>query len=183
MRCGRVRNFLAACAMTTCGLFAVPGANAQDRPAATVCSADEVVRMNSDVLAWLYQQGHIAPLPSGKLRGTAIVLPGSRRAPLLSKGSRFVWQGKVVRNEDGTAVNKFFGVRAVKADVYEGTSWMDGKPALVLDYRERSLVYSKIRDEIRQVGPGLYLGVMYKEACPRPEIQRYFLLETETCCE
>jgi hypothetical protein len=31
----------------------------------------------------------------------------------------------------------------------------------VLDYSQTSLVAKHIRDEIRQIGPGMYLGVVY----------------------
>ena len=34
-------------------------------------------------------------------------------------------------------------------------------PAIILDYSKTSLVAGMIRDEIRQVGPGVYLGQVY----------------------
>jgi hypothetical protein len=38
---------------------------------------------------------------------------------------------------------------------------MDGREAIVLDYSVSSLPFRAIRDEIREVAPGLYLGVVY----------------------
>jgi hypothetical protein len=38
---------------------------------------------------------------------------------------------------------------------------MDGKECIVLDYSETSLVARWIRDEIRQIGPKMYLGKVY----------------------
>jgi hypothetical protein len=54
-----------------------------------------------------------------------------------------------------------FGLKAIIASVYKGPSWLDGKECIVLDYSETSLVASHIRDEIRQIEPGLYLGKVY----------------------
>ena len=54
-----------------------------------------------------------------------------------------------------------FGVKAIVAKVYKDKSWLDGKECIVLDYSETSIVAQWIRDEIRQVGPTLYLGKVY----------------------
>ena len=43
---------------------------------------------------------------------------------------------------------------------------MDGQPATILDYSETSHLYANYRDEIRQVGPGLFLGAMYSRTTP-----------------
>ena len=47
------------------------------------------------------------------------------------------------------------------AEVYKGESWFDGKECIVLDYSKTSIVASRIRDEIRQIGQGMYLGIVY----------------------
>jgi hypothetical protein len=49
----------------------------------------------------------------------------------------------------------------VIAKVYQGDSWIDSKPCIVLDYSETSMVAHWIRDEIRLIGPKLYLGNVY----------------------
>jgi hypothetical protein len=146
-------------------------------------SACEVLRMCPEELAALYQSGSAATLPDGRLRGTAIVRPGTTAGPATSRVARFVWQGKIIDNTCGTGVNKFFGVRAVRAQVAAGESWMDSKPATILDYRGSSRVYAHMRDEVRQVAPDLYLGLMYKQTCCGPKLQMYFLLEPLCCCE
>jgi hypothetical protein len=55
------------------------------------------------------------------------------------------------------------GEKAIRAKVYIDESWFDGKPAIILDYSKTSLVAHWVRDEIRQVYPGLYLGIVYWE--------------------
>ena len=50
---------------------------------------------------------------------------------------------------------------AILAKVYKDMSWLDGKECIVLDYSDTSLVAQWIRDEIRTIGPGVYLGKVY----------------------
>jgi len=138
--------------------------------------------MCPEELESVYRNGRVPTIPAGKVRGTAIPSPGSSFTPARSNATKVVWQGKVFDSCCGTATNKFFGVRAVKANVYSGESWMDSNPALILDYRQTSLVYRDVRDEIREVGPGLYLGAMYEQHCCGPRLKMYFVLEAPSCC-
>ena len=63
-------------------------------------------------------------------------------------------------------VNKLtpFGVRAVRAKVYIGDSWLDGNKAIIFDYSKTSFIAQGIRDEIREVEPGVYLGKVWWRA-------------------
>ena len=54
-----------------------------------------------------------------------------------------------------------FGLNAIVAKVYKDKSWLDDKECIVLDYSQTSLVAHWIRDEIRLIQPGLYLGKVY----------------------
>jgi len=40
-------------------------------------------------------------------------------------------------------------------------SWYDGKPCIVLDYSKTSIVAHLVRDEIREIAPGVYLGLVF----------------------
>lgn len=144
-------------------------------------SVDQLLQLGPAELDSLYQQCPVAPLPAGKVRGRALLFPGTRLARPASKAARAVWQGKVFDPAKPGAVNRFFGLRMIRADVYQDQSWMDGQPCLVLDYSQTSRVYARYRDEIRQVAPGLLLGVMYdrKSKTPTPEITMYFALECQ----
>ena len=77
--------------------------------------------------------------------------------------SHFAWQGKVFDAKNGVLRNKILplGLNAIIAKVYKGQSWLDDKECIVLDYSETSLVARWIRDEIRQIGPKMYLGKVY----------------------
>jgi hypothetical protein len=133
-----------------------PAASAGDPPR----DMADLVRMSKYELDALYLASPPAPVPSGYVPGRAIKSPGSRFTAANARMTRLVWQGKVFR-DDGTMVNRVFGgATAIPADVFFGESLMDGKPALVLDY-SRSKLWPNVRDEVREVSPGLYLGVMY----------------------
>jgi hypothetical protein len=150
------------------------------------CAAGITIRnllcMSCEELEATYRGGTAPQALSGKFRGTVIVAPGSRANLTMSHASRLMWQGKVFAPNCGLAVNRFFGVRVVKGQVAPGESWMDGGPALILDYRQTSHIYANVRDEIRQIAPGLYLGAMYEESCECARFKMYFVLES-TCCK
>jgi hypothetical protein len=108
-------------------------------------------------------------IPDGESDGTAIVAPGHDVSDLIARFVHlFTWKGKVFERDDADPSRGFLknrllplGHKAIVAQVYHGESWLDGKPCIVLDYEHTSIVAQWIRDEIRQVSPGLYLGVVY----------------------
>ena len=67
------------------------------------------------------------------------------------------------RPDRGVLKNKIhpLGHHAIEANVYKDKSWFDGKECIVLDYSKTSLIAKKIRDEIREIQPGFYLGIVY----------------------
>lgn len=142
-------------------------------------NASSLVQMSQPELDALYRQGTAVGLPAGRVRGTALLAPGTRRNGLMATGTRLVWQGKIIDPANGVATNRFFGLPVVRGQLYEGPSWLDGAPALILDYSRTSKVYARNRDEIRQVAPGLYLGLMYARATPQPNLKMYFVLQVE----
>jgi hypothetical protein len=100
-------------------------------------------------------------IPDGESKGTAIIGAGSSLTPEIAGFiNYFVWQGKIFDARAGLLKNKIlpFGVAAIVARVYKGESWLDRKECIVLDYSQTSLVAGWIRDEIRMIEPGFYLG-------------------------
>ncbi len=144
---------------------------------AQVVTATDLLRMSAPELETLYRQGAAAGIAPGRVRGTALLAPGTRRNAAMAAGTRLVWQGKVFEPGEPMAVNRFFGLPIVRAQVYQDASWLDGAPALVLDYSRTSRVYARYRDEIRQIGPGLYLGLMYDRSERQPALRMYFVLQ------
>ena len=146
---------------------------------AVAVTLDQVLQMSPSELDSIYRQGTAAAIPEGRIRGTAILSPGTRRTRALSRGARLMWQGKVIEPGQTSAVNRFFGLRIVRGQMYEGPSWLDGQPSLVLDYSQTSRVYANNRDEIRQVAPGLFLGLMYDRTTAPPGLAMYFALDSQ----
>ena len=163
-------------ALSLCLLVAVNGRSVAADPLAAA-SPPDLVRMSRCDLEALYRSAAIGCPPSGVTRGRAIVNPGSRMTVPTSKIIRVLWQGKVF-TDDGMMVNRVLGMRAVLAHVYAGDSWLDGRPAVVMDYCGASKLFPNVRDEIREIGPGLYLGVTYLRREAGPQLAAFFTLET-----
>jgi hypothetical protein len=159
-----------------CGSIGTGNARGQS-PAPTV-ALDQLLRMSPAELDALYHQGTAVAIPPGRVRGTALLAPGTRRNRPLARGTRLIWQGKIIDEGQTTAVNRFFGIRMIRGQLYQGPSWFDGAPTLVLDYSETSRIYARNRDEIRQVAPGVFLGLMYDRTTTPPRLSMYFALET-----
>ncbi|APW40411.1 hypothetical protein RD110_01765 [Rhodoferax koreense] len=124
----------------------------------------QLLAMNQTQLDDLFRESPAGDIPNGSAKGTAIIAPGTRYSESIADIiNHFGWQGKVFDAEKGVLKNKVlaFGFEAIIARVYKDTSWLDGKECIVLDYSETSLVAHWIRDEIRLIGPGFYLGKVY----------------------
>ncbi|WP_411726229.1 hypothetical protein [Methyloglobulus sp.] len=134
--------------------------------------------MNATVNTWLsktreelddiYSKAKPGNIPTGDMHGTAI-LAGSIFAKLVAfLAGVFAWQGKVFdlfcpKGDAGLLVNKItpFSLTFIVAKVYRDKSWLDGKDTIVIDYSKTSFVAQVIRDEIREVEPGVYLGKVW----------------------
>jgi hypothetical protein len=165
--------------MTAFFLHSTSGTAARAQAETSALSAQRLVQMSGPELDALYRQGTSVGMPPGRVRGTALLAPGTRRNAALARGTRLVWQGKVFEPAEALAVNRFLGLPMIRAQVFQDQSWLDGAPALVLDYSRTSRVYAQYRDEIRQVAPGLFLGLMYARTSPQPTLRMYFALESQ----
>src|SRR5258705_289320 len=103
-------------------------------------------------------------IPNGEAKGTAIISPGTEFSPEIGAFiSHFVWQGKIFDAKSGTLRNHItpFGLTAILAKVSKGKSLLDRKPCIVIDYSQTSAVAHWVRDEIRQIAPKTFFGVVY----------------------
>jgi len=126
----------------------------------------QLLQMSQAQLDELFTSSPAGDIPDGEAEGTAIIAPGTTYSPQIASFiNHFAWQGKTFDAAKGVLKNRILllGFSAILAKVYKGTSWLDGKECIVLDYSETSLLAHWIRDEIRQIGPGKYLGVVYWE--------------------
>ena len=116
----------------------------------------------------IYRNASPGEIPRGDTRGTAI-LTGSLFSRMVAAFARlFAWQGKVFDifcpdGDAGILVNKItpFSLTFIIAKVYRDSSWLDGKETIVIDYSSTSFFAKVIRDEIREIEPGVYLGKVW----------------------
>lgn len=149
------------------------------------CAAADIVLKRIEDLALctpeqldlLFASGNISAIPTGRLYGLPLVRPGKSGAVMSSKMGRLAWSGKNVQNDASSAVNTFFGLSMISADVRIEPSRRDGRPAMVLDYSQKSLLYQNVRDEVREVMPGIYLGYMHDVRDAQPVAKRWFAFQ------
>jgi hypothetical protein len=124
----------------------------------------DLTRMSQAELDDLFRTSPLGDIPDGDAQGTAIVAPGTEiEGPTLWLARWWAWRGKVVDRPRATLLNKVgpLGWHLIRASIYIAPSWFDNKPAIILDYSKTSLVARSVRDEIREVSPGLYLGIVF----------------------
>jgi hypothetical protein len=126
--------------------------------------ANQLLAMSQTQLDDLFRASPAGPIPNGPAEGTAIIAPGTKYSmPIAQVINHFGWQGKVFDAEKGVLKNRItaFGFEAILAKVYKTPSWLDNKECIVLDYSETSILAHYVRDEIRLIGAGFYLGKVY----------------------
>lgn len=134
--------------------------------------------MNSTVKNWLsmsveeldeiYSNAELGDIPLGDTHGTAILAGSFLSKSVAALARLFAWQGKVFdlfcpRGQAGILINKIsaLSLTFIVAKVYVDKSWHDGKETIVIDYSTTSFVAKAIRDEIREIEPGVYLGKVW----------------------
>ena len=132
-------------------------------PERTLTARDLLARTTVELDA-LFQDSPAGPIPRGRSQGTIIAGPGRFFAAPLSRvlGLLF-WHGKQFHPETSDLHNLISpaGIQAIRARTFEQGSWLDDRPCVVLEYAQTSTVAGWIRDEIREVSPGVYLGLVW----------------------
>lgn len=115
----------------------------------------------------------------GELRGRMLAFRGTdhgrifRLVATLGASARFPWRGKTLTARsatDGAGINRMTIPGVGPGDLFPfktkfDASALDGKPCVFIDYDhpENPVYIRAIRDEVRQVSPGLFFGpVMLK---------------------
>jgi hypothetical protein len=127
---------------------------------------NQLLQMTTPQLDALFTNAPVGDIPNGEGKGTAIIGAGTVFTPVIASFiNHFGWQGKVFDAKAGLLRNLIgpFGIAAIVAKVYKGPSWFDNKECIVLDYSQTSIVAGWIRDEIRMIEPGFYLGQVFGE--------------------
>jgi hypothetical protein len=115
-------------------------------------------------LGEIFRTGVAGAIPDGRGKGTVLLGTGGRAAPVAAVLCyALAWRGKVVNARQGRLKNILtpLGIQAIEAAVYKQDSWYDGETCIVLDYSKTSLLARMIRDEIREIAPGVFLGLVF----------------------
>ena len=166
-----------SCIVLICAFAICREGRAQDA-ACVPRSLEELTQMSYPDLEQLYRSAPAGTIPCGYTCGRAIYCLDKPLNGVRSKVTRLVWHGKDF-HDDGTLVNQWSGFKAIRARVCYDQSWLDSGPAIIMDYSGTSLVWRDVRDELREVAPGLYLGVMYRRRAAGPKFVTYFALEAQ----
>lgn len=165
------------------------GAAARDAVAPT--TLDVLLDLDADALRRLYEGARVPRITdvSGDLRGRMLAIPALRE-PLaavpraLARQGFFPWRGKsfLPHSEDrGEGINRVFmdRLRLFRFETFIGRSRAGDFDAVQLDYDKpgNPFFIRAIKDEIRELRPGLYLGQAYVELRGAAHLGLYFGLE------
>ncbi len=130
-----------------------------------VMTSEDLLNSSPAELDALYRQAPIGPIPDGVAEGHVLFIADTPVNRLITSSvNALAWQGKVFFRDKGYLLNlvSAFRLRLVKATLSRGESWFcPREEAIILDYSKTSFLAQKIRDEIREVAPGLFIGQAY----------------------
>ena len=162
--------------------MARPARSIRPPTASEVHRLDDLLALSPDRLSALYAGASVPRLDlvSGDLRGRMLAWPNLARGPVAgllrrwAASSRFPWRGKSFTpgDEKGEGINRVFldRLRLYRFETFIGRSRAGDFDALQLDYDrpQNPFFIRPIRDEIRELSPGLYLGQAWLEIGARP---------------
>lgn len=160
-------------------------------PAAGPASLDDLAAMKPAALhaAYLAARTPVLHLMDGHLVGRMLAIPAVPRwlGGLLRRFAawrRFPWRGKsftaAADGRRGEGINRVFGDhnprRWFRFDTFVAPSRAGAFDAVQLDYDNPGNpgFIRAIKDEVREVAPGLYLGIAYLMWRGRPRLVLYF---------
>ena len=130
----------------------------------TAADPSSLVDETADALGELFGAGTAGAIPDGRGKGTVLLGTGGRLTRVAAAVCyALAWRGKVVNARQGRLRNILtpLGIQAIEAAVYKQDSWYDGETCIVLDYSKTSLLARMVRDEIREIAPGVFLGLVF----------------------
>jgi hypothetical protein len=151
-------------------------------------SLDELLDYDADALAVLYRSARVPHLPDvrGDLRGrmlatTVLKGPAARGARAFAASDVFPWRGKTFSPKDalrGEGINRVVVDRfkLYRFETSIARSRFGDFDALELNYDlpENPFFIRPIKDEIRELSPGLWLGQAWLDVGRAPRLVLYF---------
>jgi hypothetical protein len=166
-----------------------------DRIPALPRTLDDLAALDCDALAALYRSAVTPAIRdlAGDLRGRMLAVRGTGRRLLallraFAAWRFFPWRGKSFQPLSGTrgeGINRVFSDRKPRRWFRFETSIAPSRAgdfaAFQLDYDnpENPFFIRAIKDEVRQVSPGLFLGQAYLVLFGKPRLALYFALRDQ----
>ncbi|HEX8791362.1 MAG TPA: hypothetical protein VF765_10470 [Polyangiaceae bacterium] len=155
-------------------------------------SLEDLVYLGPEDLAHLYRTAETPRLSDldGDLGGRMLALPRAGRSlasvvRTLGAWDRFPWRGKSFRSTDdahGEGFNRYVTgrIHLHRFTTSIGASRAGDFDAVQLDYdrRDNPFFVRRIKDEVRAIEPGLFLGTAWMTGQGRPRLACYFGLTT-----
>jgi hypothetical protein len=160
-----------------CGKWAASGVRAEEPsccPPPITCLA-QLKGLGLHELEEVFASAPGCAVPVGFGRGEVLLRTDARHARMKARMTNCVWKGKRFA-EDGSFTNQWAGFRALHSCLAVGPSWLDEMPCVILEYPEGTPLFGNTRDELREVAPGLWLGMWYDRQ-PCPKLRGFFALQ------
>ena len=133
-------------------------------------SMQQLQGLSYDQLMAMFLKADIGNPLRGPAKGKVLVLTDRHLPRIKAKVFNTFWHGKSAQ-DDGYLVNRWVGGHQWLDTTHTiGNSWVDNKPAMVVEYAPGTPLFANFRDEIREIAHGLYLAILY-ERCPCPRIK------------
>jgi hypothetical protein len=144
---------------------------------------DQLQRMSPAELDALFRQSELGKPFAGVYKGRLLYLTDKNLPKVKVRLANIPWSGKMAR-EDGYFTNRWLrDINWIDSHYVIGPSWVDGKPAVIMEYAPGTPLFANMHDELREVAPGLYMGPVY-ERCPCGKLRGYVALQIDECyCE
>ncbi|MCK5860950.1 MAG: SDR family oxidoreductase [Candidatus Hydrogenedentes bacterium] len=143
----------------------MPSENRPEKPS----TLDDLTRLSKPELEKLFTNGDTENMPSGFTAGLGIAFPGTFLGRILGKYVRATsWKGKYFEADRKQIRNILspFSIKAARGELRIDDGILDGKPSIVVDYTNTIAFGLPIRDEIRKIADGLYLGRAFQGSKP-----------------
>ena len=172
-------------ALLIAGLLVCPPAPAGDGPPASgpwAWSGDPncLHQLSVCELDDLFRQSTIHGMPHGNMPGEVITFANVPAPKLLKRVANNHWKGKIVE-PDGSFTNQWKKGTALTSCLTIGPSYLDGQPCIICEYPRWTPLFGPMRDEYREIAPGLFLGRQYRRV-PHVRFLGYNFLRLSDCC-
>src|SRR5262245_22022753 len=135
--------------------------------------------LSFDDLDNLFHQATIHEMPHGWFPGTIIGFTNMPAPELVKRMAGNHWKGKIFE-PDGNFINQWKKVQALHSCLTVGPSFLDGQPCFICEYPRSTPLFGPVRDEYREIAPGLFLGRMYRRV-PHVKFLGYNYLQLNDC--